>query len=146
MTYYSADIMGVKHIVLSANWVDKKGYTLLEDELGWLDEELKNSNVPCIIYSHYPFDNQNLKKSKYFSKEIDVFLRERDDVQRLVGKYSTKIKLIVFGHVHQYNKSKIKGVSTFTVPSMTEDNGGKPSGEYAVIDTGKEFSLNIYRV
>lgn len=59
--YYSFDTGGIHFIVLDGNdpGGSRPGYAchIGEEQTSWLQQDLKNTDLPCIIFSHQPLDD-----------------------------------------------------------------------------------------
>lgn len=92
-TYYSAEIKGVKLIVLDGNEkgspTHKGGYVsyIGPDQMEWLKTELETSEMPVMVISHQPLAGM-------------FALDNATEIQSLLSQYAEKILLCLNGHSH----------------------------------------------
>jgi len=117
--YFSWEEHGYKHIILDAEW--KIPATITNECFNWLEKELE-TELPIIVYTHYPLVAQELKPDYYFSENPEnAYLKEREKVLKLLEKHN--VKLVVNGHTHFYQNTKVNGITHITVPSFSENDG-----------------------
>ncbi len=130
-TYYAFDLGGYRHIVLDGfreAWgcpheIDRK-------QMEWLQAELKNTDLPVLVYCHYPLDEQNLESSVYFKNcPEEAFIKNKKEVREIL-EASKKVIAVFNGHLHLSHQMRIHGIDYVTVPSLTENDGNNmPKGE-----------------
>lgn len=131
-TFFSFDKNGFHFVVLDAKW-DDYPFRLLHGEMEWLKKDLQSSDLPNVVFVHYPVDETSHLNSYYQKGHPDgALLKEREELRELFESFN--VRLACFGHTHFFNHSKINGVEYINCPSFTENDGqGKPSGKYLVV-------------
>lgn len=141
--YYFRDIGGYRHIVLDGNREGNKNgiiidrnqrYRFDEAQLVWLQTVLNESNTACIVYSHFPIDDQDLSQNYYWPEnpEERAFPLGYREVRWILEK-SEKVIAVFSGHTHFSHRITIWGIEYFTVGSFAENDGnGKPTREYSI--------------
>ncbi len=142
--YYFRDMGGYRHIVLDGNREGNKDgtfdrnqrYRFDEEQLIWLKMILRESTSPCIIYSHFPIDDQDLSENYYWPEnpEERAFPLGYREVRRILED-SGKVIAIFSGHTHFPQRTIIGGIEYITVGSFAENDGnGKPIRQYAIVN------------
>jgi len=134
--YYSKDIGGFHHIVLSAK-SHFMGFNphLPKVQIDWLKNDLEETKLPVIVYTHFLLDEQSMKDNYYFNifPRNMVLIEERKEVRDILEK-SKKVLIVVNGHTHFHHEQIINGITYLNVPSISENNGaGEPTKEYMEI-------------
>jgi len=129
-TYFSFDLEGIHHIILDPQLIDSN-FSIEDNQLSWLQKDLKKTNLMVIIYLHYRCDEQNMDDNVYFRDKKDkAFVRQKKELRKIFED-SGKVKLVFFGHTHYFHKENINDLLYVTVPSFTENDGtGEPCGSY----------------
>lgn len=129
-TYFSFDKNGFHHVILDSKW---KGYpaAIDDDQILWLEDDLKNAKHDSIIYMHYPCDEQSFEDNPFFrGHENWLFIRQKKDLRKIFEE-NGNVKLVAFGHSHYFNLQKINDIIYLNAPSFTQTDGkGSPTGEY----------------
>lgn len=128
--YFSFDLEGIHHIILDPQLINHN-FSIDNNQMSWLQQDLKKTNLIVVIYLHYHCDEQSMDNNIYFRDKKDkAFVKQRKDLRKLFED-SGKVKLVLFGHTHYFHKQKIKNIIYVTVPSFTENDGtGNPCGSY----------------
>ena len=143
--YYSFTRGGIKFIVLDANYnEDGSDYNcgnfewtkamVPDEQLKWLKNELKESELPVVIFIHQLLD--------YFSgAPYDYCVRNAEKVVDVIE--TGKNVLAVFqGHYHEGNYSIRNGIHYFTMKAMVE--GSFPeNNSYAIVEIDEDFNISI---
>lgn len=140
-TYYSKDIGGIHHIVMSAksHFMGFNPY-LPKAQIDWLKNDLNETKLPVFIYTHFLLDEQSMTDNYYFNifKVNMVLIKERKEIRKILEK-SKKVLLVVNGHTHFYHDDSINGITYLNVQSIAENDGkGNPSKKYMEITTDKK--------
>jgi len=94
--YYSQDLHGLHLVVLDGNDPDgKRGYpcNVNDDQLAWLENDLKATSLPTLIFIHQPIDA--------FDQHVRSASKVRDVLARANKEAGFKKVLFVFsGHAH----------------------------------------------
>ena len=152
------DIMGYGHSTFSINI---KGYHLVflgldvrndlgtaeggilktqfisKDDLEWLKNDLKDNNMPCIIFNHFGIAEDDMIGNWWFkSCPESALLANRKELKEIL-KINTKIIGVFSGHQHWTKKIKENKMDYYVLGSITENinNDGIPDGVY--------FEVNI---
>ena len=122
--YYSFDQGGYHHVVLDGSRDEPKQLHRIDPkQLIWLKEDLEETDLPVLIYCHYPVDNQNLDSNYYFRKHPERgFIRNKDEVGE-VFENSKKVIAFFNGHLHFHHQEVINNIQYITLPSFSENNG-----------------------
>lgn len=137
--YTSFDQAGYHHILLGGTRKDPRGPHYLEEEqLQWLENDLNTTNLPTIVYCHYPLDNQDFSQNYYFkSKPESGSIANKGFVRPILEK-SKKVIAVYNGHTHFFHEETISGITYTTIPSFSENNGeGKPNHKFAVVEVSE---------
>ena len=150
--YYFRDIGEYRHIILDGNREGNTGntfdrnqrYRFDEEQLIWLESILRKSDTPCIIYSHFPIDDQDLSENYYYpeNSEERVFPLGYREVRKILED-SRKVIAVFSGHTHFPHRTIIGGIEYITVGSFAENDGsGKPTRQYVIANIdGKNIEI-----
>ena len=145
-SYYSFDLGGYHHIVLDGNRTEPRGPLYIpEEQLKWLEGDLDKTSLTTVVYSHFPMDNQSMDSNYYFKdKPENASLGNKYFVRRILEK-SGKVVAVFSGHTHFYNEQSLGGITYWTVPSFSENDGNnQPNGKYAIVTlTGNQARIEI---
>lgn len=135
-SYYSRDIGGIHHVVLSAR-SHHMGFNphISKTQIEWLRRDLSKTKLTVVVYTHFLLDEQNMKDNYYFNifDKNMVLIEERKEVRKILEK-SEKVLLVINGHTHFHNQQTINGIIYLNAPSILENNGkGEPTKEYMEI-------------
>lgn len=139
-SYYSFNSGGFHFVVLDANYdstgkdFDHGHYNwgdpnIPEKELKWLEEDLKESKNPVIIFIHQLLDGA-----------VHYQVRNASQVRDILEK-SGKVKCVFQGHFHDGNYSEINGIHYYTLVSLV--SGRKPKGNSYAIVTATADTIKI---
>jgi alkaline phosphatase len=145
-SYYSFDLGGYHHIVLDGNATEPRGPMYIsEEQLLWLQEDLETTQLKAIIYCHHPLDNQSMSENYYFKERPERASINNKFFVRNVLRKSEKVLAVFSGHTHFYSKQEIDGITYYTIPSFTENDGNNsPKAEYGVATLeGDRVALEI---
>jgi len=125
-SYYSFNSGGFHLVVLDANY-DSLGLdfdhghfdwgdpNIPEKELKWLEDDLKESREPVIVFIHQLLDGALPYQVKNASQVREILER------------SGKVKCVFQGHYHEGNYSEINGIHYYTLYSL--EGGINPGGK-----------------
>lgn len=140
-SYYSFNSNGFHFVVLDANY-DSAGKdfdhghfdwgdpNIPENEIKWLEDDLKESKEPVIIFIHQLLDG---------AKPYQV--KNANEV-RAILENSGKVKCVFQGHFHEGNSSEINGIQYYTLCSLV--SGEKPKGNSYAIVSVKAETIRIH--
>ena len=118
-TYYSFDLGAYHFIVLDGNDEDPSqgrppGYAryIGRDQLQWLEKDLRETDLPCIIFSHQGLDNDmggihNATQTRLVLERVN----EQAGKQKVLYAFS--------GHHHQDYSNTINGIHYIQINSMS---------------------------
>ena len=119
-----------------------KAQYLSESDLKWLEEDMKNNTLPCLIFTHYA-----LAEDESIQDEC-MFMKNRAEVKEII-KRSKNVKAVFSGHQHISKRLTEDGIDYHIVDSMIANSGisDEPRGTYLEIDTdGGEITVNTRRI
>lgn len=129
--YYSFDHKGYHHVVLDGlrdHWLQP--HRIEKEQMEWLQNDLQKTQLPVIVFCHYPLDEQDFSHNLFFEERVELAsISNRLEVRNLLES-SQKVILVLFGHTHFYHKMEINGIQYINVPSLTQSDGNKPKAEY----------------
>jgi predicted phosphodiesterase len=139
-SYYSYNTGGFHFVVLDANYdslgkdFDHGHYdwgdpNIPEKELKWLEDDLKESKEPVIVFIHQLLDGA-----------VPYMVKNASQV-RTILENSDKVKCVFQGHFHEGNYSEINGIHYYTLRSLV--SGRKPKGNSYAIVTASETTIKI---
>lgn len=119
-----------------------KAQYLSDADLKWLEEDLKNNTLPCLIFTHYA-----LAEDESIQDEC-MFMKNRAEVKRIINR-SKNVKAVFSGHQHTHKTLTEDGIDYYIVDSMIANSeiDGEPRGTYLEIDTdGGEIAVRMRRI
>lgn len=122
-----------------------KAHRVSEEDLIWLENDLKHNKLPCIVFSHYSVASDDMKGNYWFGRgnaERGV-LGNSKEVKNILKKDKNLIA-VFSGHQH-WTKFHIEdGVSYYVIGSLSENinNNGIPDGVYFEVDL-KDKNITI---
>ena len=141
-SYFSFDRGGIHFIVLDScfrsdgtpyqrknfQWTDAN---IPEDELAWLQSDLKGTDKPVVVFAHQRLDVDN-----------SYGVRNNAAVRKVLE--STGNVLVVFqGHSHKNELNQISGIRYCTMVAMVEGSGLDNNG-YSTIEIQSEGTVLIH--
>jgi len=140
-SYYSFDLNGYHFVVLDScfksdgtpygrrnfKWTDAN---VPEPELQWLQDDLKKTTHPTIVFAHQPLD----------LKDTDAHAVKNSAVVRKVLENSHKVTAVFQGHSHRNHYSEIAGIHYCTMVAMVEGSGLANNG-FSMLDGFEDGSL-----
>ncbi|HQH26109.1 MAG TPA: metallophosphoesterase [Oligoflexia bacterium] len=121
--YYSFDVQSFHFVVLYTHVpVPRQRRIILpEGQLAWLEEDLRLSANPAIVFSHHSFAEQDLTGNPWFEAlPEDCLVENREEVRRIISS-SGKVIAAVNGHLHWNPVDWHDGIPYITVQSATEN-------------------------
>jgi predicted phosphodiesterase len=143
--YYSFILNEIKFIVLDANFNQDGSdynagnfdwtYSLIpEHQKYWLQNELKDNNLPVIIFIH-----QLLDAFSGVSKLVCV--NNADEIVKIIEN-NNNVLAVFQGHHHEGNYSFRNGIHYFTMKAMVE--GSLPdNNSFAIIEIDEDLNIII---
>lgn len=140
-SYYSYNSRGFHFVVLDANYdslgkdFDHGRYdwgdpNIPENEIKWLETDLKESKEPVIIFIHQLLDGA-----------LPFQVKNASQVRGILEN-SGKVNYVFQGHFHEGNYSEINGIHYYTLCSLV--SGRKPKGNSYAIVTVSDDTINIH--
>jgi len=131
-SYYWFDMCGYRFVVLDAcfmangadynannfAWYDT---AIPAKELTWLNQTLKSSPFPVLVFVHQPLDGEG---QRFVSNSLQV----RDLLEQ-----SKKVVAVFQGHIHQGGYRNINGIHYITLQSLV-DGPDAQNNSYALVD------------
>lgn len=142
-SYYSFNKNGLHFVVLDGNFTkdgvsyDRGNFSwdeanIPKDELEWLKNDLKQNQLPAIVFIHQMLDeSKNAKQAVQNAPEVRQILEQ-----------SEKVICVLQGHVHEERYNHINGIHYYSVNAMIDGDGPENSA-YMVVDIYKDGSLKI---
>ena len=119
---HSRDLKGY-HLVfwnlnLSSTYADNEIPS--KEELLWLQEDLKKTLLPTIIFTHVPLDEASMIGNFWFQNNLNSASLNNTVQARNIIETSGKVIACISGHTHWNKCSTIDGVLYLTIQSLTE--------------------------
>jgi 3',5'-cyclic AMP phosphodiesterase CpdA len=134
--FETRDAGGYHLVVLNSQdpTIDQIGGTLSDNQLDWLEDDLKDGTSPTLVFCHHPLDEQDPSRHWYFRHHHDHALCRNRTRARDVLAASGRVKAVFNGHMHLNTVEVIDGIPYVTLMSLV-DSGitTGPSGCYAEI-------------
>lgn len=121
--YYSFDVKGYHFVIMDGNGpvpsAPDQSYPsyIHDDQLTWLEGDINNTKLPCIIFCHQGLDNNGV-----VNRESVRLLLE--SCNRKAG--FNKVKTVFSGHHHLDYHNEINGIHYIQINSATYRWLGKP--------------------
>ncbi len=136
--HYSVVVEGVRLVVLRTVEIRGRSVSLPEHQLKWLDAVLEGSVEPCVLLTHHPCGEMNLRGNRWFAEAPHLARVSNRKKLRAVVERHPNVRGVFNGHVHWNHVSVVNGVPYVTVQSLTEnlddDAPGRPAAAYAIVD------------
>ncbi len=120
--------------------IEGVGGKISENQLIWLDSELKKDNLPVILLCHHAIDNQDISENPHFIQfPTFAFAENKKSIRKTINNFSN-IKLFINGHVH-WISAYFNKYPYISIPSFIEawpENSDAP-GIYSKIIIKKNF-------
>jgi 3',5'-cyclic-AMP phosphodiesterase len=146
---YSRDHHGVHFAVLRT--IEHRGerIELPEEQIRWLERDLAEARLPCIVLMHHPASEMRLEGNRWFEKRPHLCRVVERRALRQVIERSGKVLAVFNGHVHWNHFDVISGIPYVTLQSLIEnlddDAPGRAAAAYAVCDLDdRRLVINVY--
>ncbi len=138
-SYYSFDKNGFHFIVLDAHYNELgTGYPDSLDksyippfELSWLEEDLKKTSFPTIVFIHHRLDGTGIHFVKNASSVREIF------------ENSGKVAAVFQGHNHLSDERTINNIKYYTIEAMVD--GAFPTNSFAEILLYRDGTVAVKR-
>lgn len=119
---------------------------LSDDDLAWLESDLRATDLPTVVFSHVPLDGASMAGNYYFEANPEFGGYHNADRARRVISDSGVVALCVAGHVHWNNVSRIDGVPYVSLQSLTESytTQGEASASWATFTLDGQLRWSGY--
>ena len=145
---YSRDIKGYHLIFWNANTCmkGKQHFEFDPADLRWLESDLKNPDLPTVVFTHIPLDEGSMLGNYYFEKHASRVASYVDSKSiREVLERSGKVILCLSGHTHWNARNTIDGIHYVTIHSLTESftTWPHPTGAYGYLRLGEHIEIEV---
>ena len=123
------------HLGTGEGGITKTRY-ISEKDLKWLEKDLKENNLPGLIFNHFGIAEDNMQGNYWFSSDKEnALLANRKELKRIL-KTNKNIIGIFSGHQHWTKRIKEDGLDYYVVGSIIENinNDGIPDGIYLEVE------------
>ncbi len=127
---------------------------LPQQQINWLNEELKRTNKRTIIFSHYPLDDHNTT-GNFFYEAMDnkstqaLFLYNQKQVRKIIQSVDNVVAVFQ-AHLHYFHININKDLPYITCPAMgdnicTPQLSNNIPEVYTIVDlSGKKLIVKAY--
>ncbi len=127
---------------------DNEGFRARESDVAWLDEELRSSPLPAVVFSHVPFGGAASTGNYYFGHRPRSWAEyvQAGDIRRVI-EASERCVACVAGHVHRNTVQVVDGIAYLTIQSLTETSttAPAPAGAWALLEKqGASLCLSVF--
>ncbi|MDR0462046.1 MAG: metallophosphoesterase [Christensenellaceae bacterium] len=153
---YSVNLDGYHFVFLGVcdeetldGWYPMKR-TIHKKDIEWLKKDIKNNNLPTIVFLHHGLAEDDLKGNWWFDRcnhEVGL-LKNRNEVKQIL-KTDKNLLAVFSGHQHWTKTTIEDGIPYHVIGSVTENiNGdGKPDGIWFEVDVnGKELKITKHNL
>lgn len=89
-------------------------------DLGWLQADLANTNLPAVIFTHVPLNSGAMAGNFYFQNNTSAATLRHTEKAREIIEAAGNVVLCIAGHVHWNDSSTIDGIRYLTLQSLSE--------------------------
>lgn len=146
---YSRDVGGVHFAVLRT--IEHRGerIELPDAQIRWLEQDLAQSALPCVVLMHHPASEMRLDGNRWFEKRPNLCRVVERRALREVIERSGKVLAVFNGHVHWNHFDVIAGIPYITLQSLIEnlddDAPGRAAAAYAVCELDeRRLVITVY--
>jgi len=123
------------------------GFVAGDADLAWLAQDLASTELPVVVFSHFPLDGGSMAGNLYFEQGASAGLGgyANSAAAREVIEASDKVVLCVAGHTHWNALAIIDGTVYLTVPSLSEAfmSWPQPAQAWAKCELGDDIHVQI---
>lgn len=116
-------------------------------DLAWLADDLASTDLPTVIFTHFPLDEGSMIGNFYFEEHFAQLANYANaSLARDIIEQDGKTILCLSGHAHWNACNTIDGIHYVTVQSMTESftTWPHPSGAYALVEIGEQIKIEVF--
>ena len=123
-----------------------QGFTLLEGDIDWLEQDLAATDMPTIVFTHVPLDGALMTGNYYFEANQHCAQYDETPEIRRVLREAGKVVLCVAGHVHWNKANTVDGIPYISLQSLTESftTDSEPTGAWSTIEIGEDIHWQCY--
>lgn len=147
LNYYSFNKNSFHFIILDANYTsegkaynhgnfDWKDAHIPDDQLKWLQKDLKRNQKPTIVFVHHQLD------SIAFEEKHRVHSPDNADAVREILEDSGNVIAVFQGHYHKGSLNKINNIYYYTLKAVVEGSGPE-NNNYAIVEIGEDKVIRI---
>lgn len=105
---------------------------LSNSTIKWLKEDLKNNNLPTLIFTHFGVAEDSMKDNVYFSKNNEAALVENRKELKQILDCDKNVLGVFSGHQHWTKQINENNINYFVLGSLIENirNKSIPDGVY----------------
>lgn len=109
-----------------------------DDDLAWLAQDLAETDLPTIVFSHVPFGGASMIGNYWFQNTPDHATYPNAAEIRSIVEASDRVILCVAGHVHWNSLHRVNAIPHITIQSLTESftTDGEPAEAWATLEIG----------
>jgi 3',5'-cyclic-AMP phosphodiesterase len=144
--HYSFDADNYHGIVLFSKRDKMNDLTISPQQVEWLAEDLAQTDLKTIIFSHHSLADQDLAGNYWFEGLPEHCLIKNRAAIRTVLEESGKVASAMNGHLHWNHMDVHNGIPYFTIQSLVENfkGDGTPSASYAVVNVDpKQIKVEV---
>lgn len=146
-SYYSFNAAHYHFIVLDANYTregisynrgnfDWKDCHVPEEQLKWLEEDLRKHPRPAVVFIHQQLDGPA------FGDDHAKYCPDNADRVRAILERSGKVLVVFQGHYHEGGYNVINGIPYYTLKAVIEGDGAS-NNSYAIVEIAKDLNIQI---
>lgn len=121
LEHASQDIKGVHLVFWQPDVFITQGFEATQQQLEWLEANLKSTSLPSIIFTHAPFSDASMLSHFYFQNSLPKYAGyENAAAIRDIIKQHSNTLACISGHVHWNSLQTINGTHHITLQSITE--------------------------
>lgn len=136
--HYSRDVGGFHLAVLRSREVRDEYVELPEDQVHWLEQDLRATELPSLVFVHHPLGDSRLAGNRWFERRTHLCRARNRRRVREVIEMSGKVLGVFNGHAHWNHLDVIREIPYVTLQSLTEnlddDAPGRPARAHAVVE------------
>lgn len=145
--YYSFNAAHHHFVVLDANYTregigydrgnfDWKDCHIPEEQLKWLEEDLRKHHQPTVVFIHQQLDGPA------FEGDHSRYCPDNAGKVRAILEQSGKVLVVFQGHYHDGGYNTINGIPYYTLKAVIEGEGDQ-NNSYAIVEIGKDREIAI---
>lgn len=138
--YFSFDSGQFHFVVLFAEDSGTGSIRIDPVQREWLEEDLRATKNPTIVFMHHPVDDHDLTGNSWFEDTPERCFVDDSVKVRAVLARSGKVCAVFSGHAHVNHLQSIDDIHYVTIQSLVENvtkSGKTPSESFAVVTLGQ---------